>query len=92
MDAPTGNMSPNSEAEELCRLEIRDCSISNWNAFDEATMRIDAWSSDEPLPHRQGEEVEAERMLRQRKQLGRKRYVDMWDQFLVFFQGHCGAN
>ena len=58
MDASTGNMSPNSEAEELCREETRDCSIYNWNAFDEATMRTDAWSSDEehePLPHRQGE-------------------------------------
>ena len=67
MYAPGCNMSPNSEAEELCRQEIRDCSISNWNAFDEATMRTDAWSSDqehEPLPHRQGEEAEAERMLR----------------------------
>ena len=56
-DTPIGNMSPNSEAEDLRRQEIRDHSISNWNAFDEATMRTDAWSSDEehyPLPHRQG--------------------------------------
>ena len=57
MDAPSGNRSPNSEAEELCRQEIRDYNITNWSAFDEVTMRTDAWSSDEkrePLPHRHG--------------------------------------
>ena len=56
---------------------------------NDATMRTDAWSSDEehePLPHRQGVEVEVERMLR----WGRKRCVDMWDTFLEFFQGLFG--
>ena len=88
MDAPIGNMSPNFEAEELCRQEMRDCSISNWKAVDEATMRTDAWSSDEehePLPHRHGEEAEAERMLRKRKQWGRIRYVEIWDPILQSF-------
>ena len=42
MDAPTDNESPNSEAEELCRQAIRDHSISNKNAFDNATTRTDA--------------------------------------------------
>ena len=63
-------MSPNSEQEELYRQETRDQSIIIWNAFDEATMRTDAWSSDEehePLTHRQGDEAEAERMLRNAK-------------------------
>ena len=82
-------MFSNSE-EGLCRQEIRDYKISNWNAFDEATMRTDAWSSDEehePLPHRQGEEACAEIMLRERKQWGRKRYVEMWGRFLEFCPG-----
>ena len=90
MDAPIGNMSPNSEAEELCRQDIRDYSISNWSAFDEATVRTDAWSSDEehePLPRLQGEETQAERMLRQRKRWDRKRYVGIWDQLLEFCPG-----
>ena len=67
MDDPTGNMSP-KEAEKLCRQEVRDYSISIWNACDEATMRTDAWSSDEEHD-RQGEEAEAERMLRTRQQV-----------------------
>ena len=74
MDALIGNMSPTSEAKELCRQEIRDHSISNWNAFDEATMRTDAWSSDEehePLPHRQGEaEREWWPLSRRRSRIG----------------------
>ena len=60
MDAPVGNMFPNSE--------IRAHSIRNWNAFKEATMRTDAWSSDEehePSSHRQGEAAEAKRTLGQ---------------------------
>ena len=85
MGAPTGNMSLcRQEIMSLCHQEIRDYN-SNWNAVDEATMRADAWSSDkkhELLPHRQGEEAEAERMVRKRKQWGRKRYVETWDQFL----------
>ena len=83
MDAPTGNMSPNSEAEGLCR-ETRDYSISNWNASDDATMRTGAWRSDEehePLPHRHGEEAQR----RERKHWGRKLYVEIWDQFLGIF-------
>ena len=90
MDTPTSYMSPNSEAEELCRQEIRYYSISKRNAFDEATMRTDAWSSDEerePLTKRQGEEAEVEKILRKRMRWGRKRYVEIWDQFLVFFPG-----
>ena len=95
MDAPTGSVSPCCEAKELCRQEICDKGISIWNVFDEATMHTDAWSSDEehePLPHRQGDEAEAERMLRKRKQLGRKRYVEIWDQLLFFSQGVFGNN
>ena len=95
MDAPTDNMSPNSEAHELCRQAIRDYNISNWNAFDEATMHTDAWSSDkehEPLPHRQGEEAEAEKVLRKRKQWGRKRFVEKWDQLLEFVPGIFGGS
>ena len=90
MDTLAGNMSPNSEAEEMCRQEIRDCSISNRNAFDEATIHTDVWISDEehePLAHRHGEEAEAEIMLRKRKQWRRKRYVEIWDQFVEFVPG-----
>ena len=86
MDTPTGNRSPNSEAEELCRQFAT--SYRTWNAFDEKTMCMDARSSDEdhePLPHRQGEEAGAEGMFRKRKQWSRKRYVEIWDQFLEFF-------
>ena len=86
MDAPTGNTSPNSEAEELCHQFATR--FRNWNAFDEKTMCTDARSSDEdhePLPHRQGEEAGVEGMFRKRKQWGRKRYVEIWDQFMEFF-------
>ena len=69
-------------------------SISKWSAFDEATMRTDARSSDEehePLPHRQGEEAEAERMLESGKQWGRRRYVEISDQFLEFLSRASSA-
>ena len=39
-------MAPNSKAERLWSQEIRDYSISRWSAFDEATVRTDAWSSE----------------------------------------------
>ena len=54
MDALIGNVAPNSEAEKGCRQEIRDYSLASWNVFDLATIRADAWSSDEqhePVPH-----------------------------------------
>ena len=68
IDAPTGNMSPTSEAEECCQRDSRHLHqrLERFRRSD-----VDAWSSDEehePPPHRQGEEAEAERMLRKRKQ------------------------
>ena len=79
IDALVGNMAPNSEAEEPGRPEIRDCSSSSWNACDEATMLMEAWSSDEehePLPHRQGEEAVVELRVRTVRR--------DWDKFWEF--------
>ena len=48
-------------------------------------MRTDAWSSDEE--EEEGEEAEAGRLLRHRKQWGRKRYVEILNRLLDCFHG-----
>ena len=67
-------------------------SISNWKAFDNSTMRKDAWSSDEehePLPHRQGEEAETEKNASKAKAVWSTRFgTNSWS----VFQGLFGDN
>ena len=91
MNAPTGNTSPNSEAEELCRQEIRDYIASAFGKF--STKRRCARTRGVATRSTSQCRIDGARRQRRRECFasersgGRRRYVEIWDQFLEFVPG-----